>query len=65
MASAGLGEDHIAAMELLNSVKSAGGLAVAILLKPFSFEGQRRLKEVISSIASLFTLCRGITFLSC
>ncbi|XP_020250300.1 protein ACCUMULATION AND REPLICATION OF CHLOROPLASTS 3 isoform X2 [Asparagus officinalis] len=46
VASAGFGTDHIAAMELLNSVKSAGGLAVAILLKPFSFEGQRRVEEV-------------------
>lgn len=46
VASAGLGIDHIAGMELLNSAKSAGGLAVAILLKPFSFEGQRRLEEV-------------------
>lgn len=54
MASAGFGTDHIAAMELLNSVKSAGGLAVAILLKPFSFEGQRRVEEVILLIVSLF-----------
>lgn len=46
VASSGHGLDHITAIELLNVVKSAGGLAVAILLKPFNFEGQRRQEEV-------------------
>ncbi|XP_042393442.1 protein ACCUMULATION AND REPLICATION OF CHLOROPLASTS 3-like isoform X2 [Zingiber officinale] len=46
VASSGHDLDHVTALELLDAVKSAGGLAVAILLKPFMFEGQRRLKEV-------------------
>ncbi|KAK1321506.1 Protein ACCUMULATION AND REPLICATION OF CHLOROPLASTS 3 [Acorus calamus] len=45
VASAGYGLDYITAVELLSAVKSAGGLAVAILLKPFSFEGQKRQQE--------------------
>ncbi|XP_072976119.1 protein ACCUMULATION AND REPLICATION OF CHLOROPLASTS 3, chloroplastic isoform X1 [Typha angustifolia] len=45
VASAGHGLDHITALELLRAVKSAGGLAVSIFLKPFSFEGQRRQQE--------------------
>uniref|UniRef100_A0A1D1XPV4 Protein ACCUMULATION AND REPLICATION OF CHLOROPLASTS 3 n=1 Tax=Anthurium amnicola TaxID=1678845 RepID=A0A1D1XPV4_9ARAE len=46
VASAGHGRDHIAAVNLLNAVKLAGRLAVAVLLRPFSFEGQRRHLEV-------------------
>lgn len=64
MASAGFGLDHIAGMELLNRAKSAGGLAVAILLKPFSFEGQKRLEEVLLTIASLFIFYEATSFLS-
>ncbi|WOL18197.1 protein ACCUMULATION AND REPLICATION OF CHLOROPLASTS 3 isoform X2 [Canna indica] len=46
VATSGHGMEHITALELLDAVKSAGGLSVAILLKPFNFEGQRRQKEV-------------------
>ncbi|KAM0942174.1 putative tubulin/FtsZ, GTPase domain-containing protein [Dioscorea sansibarensis] len=46
VASAGHGMDLITATELLSAVKSAGGVSVAVLLKPFTFEGQRRLEEV-------------------
>ncbi|XP_043715252.1 protein ACCUMULATION AND REPLICATION OF CHLOROPLASTS 3 isoform X3 [Telopea speciosissima] len=46
VASSGYGSDHITAAELLRTVKSANGLAVGIILKPFSFEGQRRQDEV-------------------
>ncbi|CAA6663126.1 unnamed protein product [Spirodela intermedia] len=46
VASAGHDRDHIAAITLLNAVKSAGGLAIAVLIRPFSFEGQRRQLEV-------------------
>ncbi|KAJ6846151.1 protein ACCUMULATION AND REPLICATION OF CHLOROPLASTS 3 isoform X1 [Iris pallida] len=53
VASTGHGLDHIAAIELLNTVKSAGGLAAAILLKPFSFEGQRRQEEVDALVNKL------------
>ncbi|XP_039134994.1 protein ACCUMULATION AND REPLICATION OF CHLOROPLASTS 3 isoform X2 [Dioscorea cayenensis subsp. rotundata] len=56
VASAGHGMDLITATELLSAVKSAGGLSVAILLKPFTFEGQRRLEEV-DDIASKLREC--------
>ncbi|KAJ4960213.1 hypothetical protein NE237_020123 [Protea cynaroides] len=46
VASAGYGLDHITAVELLKTVKSANGLAVGIILEPFNFEGQRRQEEV-------------------
>ncbi|KAK9115701.1 hypothetical protein Sjap_014648 [Stephania japonica] len=53
VASAGYGSDHITAIELLKAVKSAHGLAVCIILKPFSFEGQRRKDEVNDLINKL------------
>ncbi|XP_019709803.2 protein ACCUMULATION AND REPLICATION OF CHLOROPLASTS 3, chloroplastic isoform X3 [Elaeis guineensis] len=53
VATAGHGLDHITAIELLNAVKLAGGLTVAIILKPFSFEGQRRQEEVFELINKL------------
>ncbi|KAK9106450.1 hypothetical protein Syun_022461 [Stephania yunnanensis] len=40
-------------MELLKAVKSAHGLAVCIILKPFSFEGKRRKDEVNDLINKL------------
>ncbi|RWR78552.1 protein ACCUMULATION AND REPLICATION OF CHLOROPLASTS 3 [Cinnamomum micranthum f. kanehirae] len=46
VASAGYGSDHTTGVELLDAVKSAEGLAVAIVLRPFGFEGQRRQHEV-------------------
>lgn len=46
MASAGYDLDHSAAIDILKTVRSANGLVVAIVLKPFSFEGRRRLDEV-------------------
>ncbi|XP_010533244.1 PREDICTED: protein ACCUMULATION AND REPLICATION OF CHLOROPLASTS 3 isoform X2 [Tarenaya hassleriana] len=46
VASSGYGSCQIGAIDILNEVRSWGGLAVAILLKPFSFEGRRRLAEV-------------------
>ncbi|XP_077246991.1 GTP binding protein isoform X2 [Tasmannia lanceolata] len=53
VASAGYGLDHITAVEFLSAVKSAGGLAAAIVLKPFSFEGQRRQQEVVDLVKNL------------
>ncbi|KAF6174615.1 hypothetical protein GIB67_006267 [Kingdonia uniflora] len=53
VASAGYGVDHISAIELLKAVKSANGLTVGIILKPFSFEGQRRQDEVIDLVSKL------------
>ncbi|XP_021909853.1 protein ACCUMULATION AND REPLICATION OF CHLOROPLASTS 3 isoform X2 [Carica papaya] len=46
VASAGYDLDHSAAIDILKTVRSANGLVVAIVLKPFSFEGRRRLDEV-------------------
>ncbi|KAI0512352.1 hypothetical protein KFK09_012991 [Dendrobium nobile] len=56
VASAGHDLDQIAALDILCSVKSVGGLAIAIVLKPFSFEGQRRQKEV-NDLVNKLKLC--------
>ncbi|CAK7326894.1 unnamed protein product [Dovyalis caffra] len=48
VASAGYGFDHVTAIDILKSIRSRNGFAVAILQKPFSFEGQRRQDEAIS-----------------
>lgn len=47
LASAGYGEDDTAAINILKTMKAVDGFAIAIILKPFSFEGQRRLDEVV------------------
>ncbi|XP_038720569.1 protein ACCUMULATION AND REPLICATION OF CHLOROPLASTS 3 isoform X2 [Tripterygium wilfordii] len=46
VASAGYGSDDITAIDILKAIGSANGFVVAIVLKPFSFEGQRRKDEV-------------------
>lgn len=46
VASAGYGDDYVIATDILRMIKSGGGLVVAVILKPFSFEGQRRQDEV-------------------
>ncbi|KAG9442443.1 hypothetical protein H6P81_018297 [Aristolochia fimbriata] len=53
VASAGYGTDQVTVAKLLSAVKSRDGLAIAIVLKPFSFEGQRRLSEVENLVKSL------------
>ncbi|XWS64010.1 hypothetical protein CRYUN_Cryun06bG0150200 [Craigia yunnanensis] len=53
VAGAGYGLDHIAAMDILKAIRSTNGFAVAIILKPFSFEGQRRLDEVKDLVGKL------------
>lgn len=53
VAGAGYGLDHIAVMDILKTIRSANGFAVAIILKPFSFEGQRRLDEVNDLVGKL------------
>lgn len=47
MASAGYGLDHIAAVDILRTIRSVNGFIVVIILKPFGFEGQRRHDEVV------------------
>lgn len=46
MASAGYGDDYVTATDILRTIRSSGGLVVAVIVKPFSFEGQRRQDEV-------------------
>nr|GMD20967.1 protein ACCUMULATION AND REPLICATION OF CHLOROPLASTS 3 [Ipomoea batatas] len=46
VASAAYGEDIIPSLDILTRVRSADGLVIGIILKPFSFEGQRRKDEV-------------------
>ncbi|XP_057541966.1 protein ACCUMULATION AND REPLICATION OF CHLOROPLASTS 3, chloroplastic isoform X1 [Amaranthus tricolor] len=46
VASAGYGDDYVMAIDILRMIRSSGGLAVAVVVKPFSFEGQRRQDEV-------------------
>lgn len=47
MASAGYGSDDAGAIDILKTAKSLDCFAIAIIIKPFSFEGQRRLEEVL------------------
>ncbi|KAK8507917.1 hypothetical protein V6N13_055387 [Hibiscus sabdariffa] len=53
VAGAGYGLDHIAAMDILKAIRSSNGFSVAIILKPFAFEGQRRLDEVKDLVGKL------------
>ncbi|XP_073144545.1 protein ACCUMULATION AND REPLICATION OF CHLOROPLASTS 3, chloroplastic isoform X2 [Henckelia pumila] len=46
VASAAFGSEHIIALNVLRNIKAGNGLVVGIILKPFSFEGQRRQNEV-------------------
>ncbi|XP_021727938.1 protein ACCUMULATION AND REPLICATION OF CHLOROPLASTS 3-like [Chenopodium quinoa] len=46
VASAGYGDDHVTAIDTLRAIRSSGGLVIAVIVKPFSFEGQRRQDEV-------------------
>ena len=46
VASAGYGLDLITAIDILKAIRSANGFVVTIIMKPFSFEGQRRQDEV-------------------
>nr|XP_011463496.1 PREDICTED: protein ACCUMULATION AND REPLICATION OF CHLOROPLASTS 3 isoform X2 [Fragaria vesca subsp. vesca] len=45
VASAGYGLDLITAIDILKTIRSANGFVVTIIMKPFSFEGQRRQDE--------------------
>ncbi|PIN12681.1 hypothetical protein CDL12_14707 [Handroanthus impetiginosus] len=53
VASAAYGSDHITALEVLSKLKSGNGFVVGIILKPFSFEGQRRQDEVKDLVGRL------------
>ncbi|KAL7240051.1 hypothetical protein ACSBR2_005836 [Camellia fascicularis] len=53
VASAAYGSDHMRVADILKRVKSANGLAVGIILKPFSFEGRRRKDEVKDLVEKL------------
>lgn len=53
MASAAYGTDHVPALDIIRKLKSKNGLAIGIILKPFSFEGRRRYDEVTDLIDKL------------
>ncbi|XP_027363321.1 protein ACCUMULATION AND REPLICATION OF CHLOROPLASTS 3 isoform X4 [Abrus precatorius] len=53
VASAGYGLDHTVAVDIFETVRSRNGLAVAIVLKPFRFEGLRRQDEVKALMGKL------------
>lgn len=53
VASAGDEFDHVTAVDILRTIKSANGFTVVIILKPFSFEGQRRQDEVKRLVGKL------------
>ncbi|KAK4380550.1 hypothetical protein RND71_002412 [Anisodus tanguticus] len=53
VASAAYGTDHVPALDIIRRLKSRNGLAIGIILKPFSFEGRRRYDEVTDLIDKL------------
>ncbi|MED6107547.1 hypothetical protein PIB30_015079 [Stylosanthes scabra] len=53
VASAGYGLDLTVAVDIFETVRSTDGLAVAIVLRPFSFEGLRRQDEVKDLVGKL------------
>ncbi|KAF1860922.1 hypothetical protein Lal_00000337 [Lupinus albus] len=53
VASAGYGLDHTVAVDIFETVRSRNGLTVAIVLKPFNFEGLRRQDEVKALLGKL------------
>ncbi|XP_004497166.1 protein ACCUMULATION AND REPLICATION OF CHLOROPLASTS 3, chloroplastic isoform X2 [Cicer arietinum] len=53
VASAGYGSDHTFAVDIFETVRSTNGLTVAVVLKPFSFEGLRRKDEVKALMGKL------------
>ncbi|KAG5628739.1 hypothetical protein H5410_000456 [Solanum commersonii] len=53
VASAAYGTDHVPALDIIRKLKSTNGLAIGIILKPFSFEGQRRYDENTSHLTSV------------
>ncbi|CAL0320611.1 unnamed protein product [Lupinus luteus] len=53
VASAGYGLDHTVAVDIFETVRSRNGSTVAIVLKPFNFEGLRRQDEVKALLGKL------------
>ncbi|ERN17043.1 hypothetical protein AMTR_s00044p00037180 [Amborella trichopoda] len=53
VANAGYGSDHHIITELISAVRSSDGLAVCIVVKPFSFEGQKRQYEIEELVKKL------------
>ncbi|GAV79662.1 MORN domain-containing protein [Cephalotus follicularis] len=51
--SAGYGSDDVIAIDILKMIRSANGFVVAIVLKPFIFEGKRRQDEVTDLLGKL------------
>ncbi|XP_050892152.1 protein ACCUMULATION AND REPLICATION OF CHLOROPLASTS 3, chloroplastic isoform X3 [Lathyrus oleraceus] len=53
VASAGYGSDHTVTVDIFETIRSTNGLTVAVVLKPFSFEGLRRKDEVKALMGKL------------
>ncbi|XP_024193612.1 protein ACCUMULATION AND REPLICATION OF CHLOROPLASTS 3 isoform X2 [Rosa chinensis] len=53
VASAGYGLDLMTAIDILKTIRSANGFVVTIIMKPFSFEGQRRQDEAKNLMETL------------
>ncbi|WJX21502.1 hypothetical protein P8452_10933 [Trifolium repens] len=53
VASAGYGPDHTVVVDIFETVRSTNGLTVAVVLKPFSFEGIRRIDEIKALMGKL------------
>jgi cell division GTPase FtsZ len=54
VASAGYGPDHTVVVDIFETVRSTNGLTVAVVLKPFSFEGIRRKDEVLLTLCIIY-----------
>ncbi|KAH9658709.1 protein ACCUMULATION AND REPLICATION OF CHLOROPLASTS 3 [Citrus sinensis] len=61
LASAGYGSDDAGAIDILKTAKSLDCFAIAIIIKPFSFEGQRRLDEVLFESFMLSVIAGGFS----
>ncbi|XP_050231897.1 protein ACCUMULATION AND REPLICATION OF CHLOROPLASTS 3, chloroplastic isoform X2 [Mercurialis annua] len=63
VATAGFGIEHVTALDVLKTVRSRNGFAVAVCLRPFSFEGQRRqdeVKDLVGKIQEYANFCIDI-----
>ncbi|KAM7254970.1 hypothetical protein ACFE04_020211 [Oxalis oulophora] len=63
VASAGYASDHLTAIDMLKTIKSANGLAIAIFLNPFNFEGKTRLHQIkylFNKVQDHATICIDI-----
>ncbi|KAM7487850.1 hypothetical protein LguiB_025334 [Lonicera macranthoides] len=60
VAGAAYGSYHVMVHDILRTVKSVNGLVIGIILKPFSFEGRKRQREVKDLVDKLEELTNFI-----